>query len=211
MAIATSLFAQSGQFPTTQFLGDTTQFMTPTWDDLTAVAFQISQEIRARQLPVDRIITLAKGGWPMTRSLVDFLRVSAVASMGVKFYAGINERLKVPQVYQELPISVQHERVLLFDDVADTGESLQYAIRHLLDAGVESVTTATLFYKPHSVIKPDVYGYKTQAWIIFPYELIEASSLLSRKWQAQGIDEAEIYQRFDKLGFQTEWIKKYQL
>lgn len=198
------------QLPLTQFVGDTTQFMTPSWDDLTILSFQVAQELRAKHRPVDRIITLAKGGWPMTRSLVDFLRVSAVASIGVKFYAGINERLKVPQVYQDLPISVKGERVLLFDDVADTGESLQFATEHLLQAGVAEVTTATLFYKPRSIVKPNVYGLETNAWIIFPYELIEASHLLQQKWQAQAIDQDEIDRRFTELGFRVDWIQQYR-
>ena len=173
------------------------------------MSFQIAQELLARHQPIDRIVTLAKGGWPMTRSLVDFLRVSAVASIGVKFYADINERLKVPQVYQELPVSVQGERVLLFDDVADTGESLQYTREYLLQAGVAEVVTATLFYKPHSIVKPDVFGTETKAWIIFPYELVEASLLLRKKWQAQGITDEEIMQRFVQLGFRIDWVQLY--
>jgi len=197
------------ELPLTQFAGDTTQFMTPSWEDLTTMSFQIAQELLARHQPIDRIVTLAKGGWPMTRSLVDFLRVSAVASIGVKFYADINERLKVPQVYQELPVSLQGERVLLFDDVADTGESLQYTREYLLQAGVAEVVTATLFYKPHSIVKPDVFGTETKAWIIFPYELVEASLLLRKKWQAQGITDEEIMQRFVQLGFRIDWVQLY--
>lgn len=196
-------------FRVTQFADDTTQFMTPSWDDLTSLSFQIAQELKKRHQPIDRIVTLAKGGWPMTRSLVDFLRVSAVASIGVKFYAGINERLKVPQVYQELPVSVRGERVLLFDDVADTGESLQFATEYLLQAGVAEVVTATLFYKPHSIIKPDVFGSETKAWIIFPYEMVEAVLLLRQKWQALNLSTDEIMQRFVQLGFRIDWIQQY--
>lgn len=144
----------------------------------------------------------------MTRTLVDFLRVGSVASIGVKFYAGINERLKVPQVYQELPVSVQGERVLLFDDVADSGESLQFATEYLLKAGVEEVITATLFYKPHSIVRPDVFGFETNAWIIFPYELVEAVLLLRQKWQTQGISPEAMNQRFTQLGFRTDWVEQ---
>ncbi len=197
------------ELPLTQFEGSSTQFMTPSWDDLTTLSFQIAQDLIARHQPIDRIVTLAKGGWPMTRSLVDFLRVSAVASIGVKFYAGINERLKVPQVYQELPVSVQGERVLLFDDVADTGESLEYATSYLLQAGVAQVTTATLFYKSHSIVKPDVFGMETKAWIIFPYEMVEATQLLRHKWRSQDIDEEEILRRFKQLGFRIDWVQQY--
>jgi uncharacterized protein len=206
---AQSSRSSNQELPLTQFVGDPTQFITPSWDDLTTLSFQVAQELLIKHQPIDRIVTLAKGGWPMTRSLVDFLRVSAVASIGVKFYADINERLKVPQVYQDLPISVQGERVLLFDDVADTGESLQYTKDYLLQAGVAEVVTATLFYKPHSIVRPDVFGTETKAWIIFPYEMVEATMLLRKKWQAQEIADDVIMQRFEQLGFRIEWVQQY--
>ncbi len=191
------------------FSGEKTKYLTPTWNDMNQLAFLIAKEMRAQGKEIDRIVTLAKGGWPMTRSLVDFLQVGKVASIGVNFYKGINERMKTPEIYQNLPVPIKGERVLLFDDVADTGASLKFVKKYLKDMGVKEVITATLFYKPHSAIEPDFYGHKTKAWIIFPYDLIEAVDLLGGKWQEKGLQKAEIKKRLKQLGAKEEWLREY--
>ncbi len=194
------------KFHTASFSNDPATYMSPTWDDMNELAFKLSQKIKQDNMELDRIVTLAKGGWPMTRSLVDFLAVYDVASIGVKFYAGIDERLEKPQIYQDIPVSVSGETILLYDDVADTGESLAFTKEYLKTRGVEKIITATLFYKPHSKLKPDYYGAETPAWIVFPYEIFEAMEMLTHKWSKQGLKPKEIQKRFDKMRFPPEYI-----
>lgn len=185
------------------------KYLAPTWNEMNELAFKMCQQIEAEQTQFDRIVTLAKGGWPMTRSLVDFLKVSEVASIGVKFYKGENSRFEHPQIYQDIPVSIQGETVLLFDDVADTGESLKFTIDYLTIRGVKEIKTATLYYKPHSTIKPDYYGAETSAWIIFPYEAREMIVTTGKKWLEAGINKEEILNRFSKLNFNHEWSEHY--
>ncbi len=101
------------------------------------------------------------------------------------------------------------EQVLLFDDVADTGQSFKFTQKHLLKSQVRSITTASLFYKPHSVFKPDYYGFTTSAWIIFPYEVVEAMTFLADKWKKQGLTQATIKTRFVQFGFPEPIIEFY--
>ncbi len=184
-------------------------YITPTWQDLDQLAFNLSQKIIKTNKKFDRIVTLAKGGWPMSRSLVDYLEVNEVASIGVKFYSGINTRFQHPHVYQNIPVAVADESVLLFDDVADTGESLKFAVDYLKMQGVGAITTATLFYKPHSSYKPDFYAFETNDWIIFPYDAVEAILMFKPKWEKAGVSEAEIKERFRQLGIREEVMKTY--
>ena len=198
------------EFKSVKFPGETLTYITPTWDNLNQLAFDISKQILANGQKIDRIITLAKGGWPMTRSLVDFLEIQEVASIGVKFYGGINQRLDKPEIYQDLPVSIIGENILLFDDVADTGESLLFVKDYLHSLGVEGITTATLFYKPHAKIKPDYFGAETSAWIIFPYDMhCDGIHVLSKKWQEVGLPQSDIINRFQTLGFKQEWIEYF--
>ncbi len=197
------------ELPVIKFPSEQTTYVAPSWDELNQLLFAITQQINAKQLKFDRIVTLTKGGWPMSRSLVDFLSIESIASIGVKFYTGINERLQAPTIYQELPVSVVGERVLLFDDVADTGKSLQFVANYLREKGVATLTTATLFYKPHSVIKPDFYGAETTDWIIFPYEMVETLQVLGKRWQVAGIATDEVANRFAQLGFRRDWVMTF--
>lgn len=192
---------------TIKFNSEEINYITPSWDKMQKLAFEMAQEMVKNGDKFDRIVTLAKGGWPMTRSLVDFLQVSKVASIGVKFYDGINEKLDKPSIYQDLPISVKGENILLFDDVADTGESLEFVMEYLKTKEVGKITTATLFYKPHSKIKPDYYGAETSDWIIFPYDVVEGIKILGAKWIKQGVGESEIKNRFKELGFGEEVVE----
>ena len=191
------------------FVFDSIEYLVPTWEDMDRIIFNISKKINEDDSEFDRVITLAKGGWPMARPLIDYTQVNEVASVGLKFYSGINERLEKPIIYQDLPVEVKGERVLLFDDVADTGESLNFVFNHLKKNGVKSITTACLFYKPHSAIKPDYYGEKTLSWIIFPYELKETMGVLVEKWKKQGLQKREIIDRFEQMGFKKEKVRYF--
>ncbi len=191
------------------FPNEKISFSAPSWVDLYQLTFDLAAKIKASGQNFDRIVTLAKGGWPMTVSLVDLLDLNQVASIGVKFYTGVNERLPQPEVYQALPVEVKGEKVLLFDDVADTGESLKFVTDYLLGAGAASVSTATLLYKPHSKLKPDFFGAQTDTWIIFPYDLVESITNLGVKWQAAGLSVSEIEQRLQEFGFKLSWLKPY--
>ena len=142
---------------------------------------------------------------------VDYLGIKDLMSLGVKFYSGINQRLAKPEVYQDLPVSVEGKKILLFDDVADTGESLVFASEYLMKQGAKEVKTATLFYKERSAIRPDYFGAITAAWIIFPFEIREMMALLGENWREQGKSEADIHARFEKLNFKkiiTKYFRK---
>ncbi len=197
------------QFQTHSFPPDPTSYIAPTWQQLQELAFAVSRKLLDQNLQFDRLVTLAKGGWPMSRSLVDYLSIPEVASVGVKFYSGINSLLAEPEVYQDLPVEVQGERVLLFDDVADSGESLIFTQNYLRDRGVAQVTTATLFYKPKSRVKPDAFGAQTSSWILFPFEVVEMTSLLRSKWEEAGASEMEITDRLTQLGFDPTQIQYF--
>lgn len=194
-------------FHTISFPRDPVTYLVPTWNDMNELAFEVSNQIREQDQKFDRIVTLAKGGWPMTRSLVDFLSIPKVASIGVKFYSDIGEHLDKPQIYQDIPVSVEGETVLLFDDVADSGESLIFTKKYLKQKGVEEIKTATLFYKPHSKLKPDYFAAKTSAWIVFPFEPFEIMQQLTRKWSEQGLKPKEIEHRFKQMKFAPDFIE----
>lgn len=194
--------------PTT-FSNDPIQYLAPSWEDLDRLVFTISKAIINDGIKFDRIVTMAKGGWPMARPLVDYVQVNEVASIGIKFYKGIDEREAEPKIYQDIPIDISGETILLFDDVADTGVTLKHVKNYLESRGAKKIYTATLFYKPHSSIKPDYFVEETVAWIIFPYELRETMDVLVDKWESEGLDESKIVDRFVTLGFKKQIVEYF--
>lgn len=189
-----------------KFDNDPVIYISPSWDEMNLLTFQVSKQIKKVEYDYDRIVTLAKGGWPMTRSLIDFSGIPEIASIGIKFYSGVNQRFDKPVIYQDIPVSIENEKILLFDDVADTGESLIFTKKLLEDRGAKEVKTATIFYKPHSQLKPDFFGEETTAWIVFPFEPFEMIELIGGKWLSQGLSIAEITDRFRQFNFSEEII-----
>lgn len=187
-----------------KFDGDKAQYIAPTWDELDQLTLQLAKQIIDSGNAYQIIVALAKGAWPMSRSLIDYTQIKELDSLGVKFYKGINERFDKPEVYQQLSSSVKGKKVLIFDDVADSGESLIFTKQYLEEQGAAEVKTATLFTKPWSKFTPDYFGAETDSWIVFPFEKREMSELLAKNWHKQGIGKEEIAERLRKMNIGQE-------
>lgn len=176
------------------------------WDEMTDLLFLVAKKITADNKKFDRIVSMAKGGWPMARMLADFLSIREASSIGTRLYSGIGKQTGMVEVYQDLH-DIHGQEVLLLDDVSDTGKTLKFVYDYLQKKGVKSITTATVYYKPHSIFKPDYYGAETESWIIFPYEIVESSILLHKKWRKLEASPGEIIKRLERVGCKTEWLE----
>ena len=65
---------------------------------------------------------------------------------------------------------MKKKKMLLVDEVADTGDTLKHAVEHVKELGVEEVRSAVLHYKPTSIVKPDYYMVETTSWTVYPWE-----------------------------------------
>jgi uncharacterized protein len=101
-------------------------------------------------------------------------------------------------VTQELQSSIYGKSVLLLDDVADSGESLLVLRRYLLSKRPRKVTIATLYIKPWTRITPDYYVARTKAWIIFPWELVEAIKSVMSKGGIRAVTSTRIPSKYVK-------------
>jgi hypoxanthine phosphoribosyltransferase len=60
--------------------------------------------------------------------------------------------------------------ILIVDDIADSGKTLQFLQSKIAHNDKISVVIATLYYKEGSIVKPDYYVETTSRWIVFPWE-----------------------------------------
>ncbi|MEX0895958.1 MAG: phosphoribosyltransferase [Patescibacteria group bacterium] len=188
------------------FPNDSTDYLLLTWDDVMSSAIALARRIVEHNGEYDRLITLGKGGWPLARILADLLQLPDAASLGISFYDGL-ERKEAPMLSQELPASISGQKVILVDDVVDSGDSIEFARKYLVDLGVKKVDTASLYYKPRSSYKPDFFAESTTAWIIFPHEYLEGIIGLTKKWQSKGVGQSEILRRLEKLEVPAEMLR----
>jgi uncharacterized protein len=116
------------------------------------------------------ILGIARGGLLPAGAVAYALGVKNAFTISVEFYTGINQRLDVPMVLPPVPnlVDLSDERLLIVDDVADTGGTLQ-VVQDFCKGKVAEVRTAVLYEKPRSLVKCDYVWRRTERWITFPW------------------------------------------
>jgi len=141
----------------------------------------LGRKVKESGFKPDVIVGVSRGGWPPARIMSDLLSNPNLANMKVEFYKDIGVRSKRPRITQQVTADVQNKKVLVVDDVADSGLSLRAVRNHLRHKSTDEVRVCTIYYKPHSIYTPDYFAKKTSSWIIFPWERLETLRLLSKK------------------------------
>lgn len=177
-----------------------------TWADLGEAIFLIAKQIIESGEKFDRIIALAKGGLTFSRSLVDYLNINDVSSFQIEFYSVLERKHKTPVITQSLPVSVRGERVLVFDDVVDKGDTMELAVQYLNYHGVKEIMTSALVTKPWSKFKIDFSAFESQAWVIFPNEARETIETLTSIWTKKGDSPEVVRKQLLEIGFPKEEV-----
>lgn len=144
------------------------------WDLFYDLAKRVSQKIQESGYDPDFVVGLARGGWVLARVLCDLLGVKDLVSLKVEHW-GVTAtpdgkaRLKYP-----FRIDLSGLRVLVVDDITDTGESMRLATEHVISLNPKEVRTATLRHIDGSEFVPDYFGDEiTWRWVIFPWNFTE--------------------------------------
>jgi len=165
------------------------KFEVPTWNRIYTMLLSQAEKIRQSSFKPDVIVGVTRGGWVPARVLSDLLGVPDFATARVEFYLGVTETRNEPVLIQGVSAAVTGKKVLIVDDVADTGKSLQLAREHVLQQGATEVKIATVYRKPWSVIKPDYYETETSCWVVFPWETKETiTKIVDKHGEKKAID-----------------------
>lgn len=143
-----------------------------TWDGFGQATRELSRNIVADGFVPEVVVAIARGGLLPAGAIAYGLGVKNCGALNVEFYTGIGTVLDNPEVLPpELDMSyLDGRRVLLVDDVADSGRTLALAVDLLRAQGAE-VRSATIYGKPSSVIRPDYVHLDTDKWIDFPWSV----------------------------------------
>ena len=161
------------------------EYVSPSWDRIYDMLLDLAVRIKESGFQPDLIVGVSRGGWIPGRILSDLLGNAHTANLKIEFYVGIAQTGRKPVVTQPVSEEILNKRVLVVDDVADTGESLLVALEHVRGRDAAEIKTVTIFYKPHSKFKPDFFAETTGHWIIFPWERLETTQLLIEEAKSQ--------------------------
>jgi len=138
----------------------------------------------------------------------DLLENSHVANMKVEFYEGIGVRSKKPVITQPVTAEVRGKRVLVVDDVSDTGHSLKVVANHLRRKQASELKVCTIYMKPQSIFRPDFHARTTRKWIIFPWERLEAIQLIARKLGSEKANVTSVTRELKGSGMNSGLVKQ---
>jgi hypoxanthine phosphoribosyltransferase len=141
-----------------------------TWDELGAGTRALAEQVAADGYRPDLILGIARGGLLVAGALSYALDVKNSFTMNVEFYTGVDERLPVPMLLPPVPdlVDLQDARMLIADDVADTGQTLAL-VKGFCVSQVGEVRTAVLYEKPRSIVSCEYVWRRTDRWIVFPW------------------------------------------
>jgi hypoxanthine phosphoribosyltransferase len=185
------------------------EFEIPTWNLIYEMLLNLAERIRKNGFKPDLIVGVSRGGWPPARVLSDLLGNPNLANVKAEFYLGVAETKVEPTLTQPVSVAVAGKKVLIVDEVADTGKSLELVKKHVIEQGACEVRIVTVYYKPWSVVVPDYYGKETSRWIVFPWEIRETIRKIVKKCGQKGKSVEEEVAKLVKAGVSAELVRRF--
>ena len=143
------------------------------------------------------LIALWRGGTPIGIAIQEVLDICGIdvnhIAVRTSSYTGIDQRdreVKVHGLSYAEECLQQHDRLLIVDDVHDSGRSVEALIKEIKERCGErsphDIKLATVYYKPgrSEVARvPDFYLHEADQWLVFPHELfgLEQEEILEQK------------------------------
>ncbi|WP_016906054.1 phosphoribosyltransferase [Streptomyces xiaopingdaonensis] len=133
---------------------------------------ELAQSVADDGYEPDIILSIARGGLFVAGGLGYALGVKNLHVMNVEFYEGVGRTLDVPIMLPPLPNAVDfsEKRILVADDVADTGRTLKL-VYEFCEGHAAEVRTAVIYEKPQSLVGCRYVWKRTEKWINFPWSV----------------------------------------
>ncbi|MBG6107612.1 phosphoribosyltransferase [Frigoribacterium sp. CG_9.8] len=140
------------------------------WTQFGAASRELATQVRASGFVPDMVVAIARGGLLLAGSVAYALDVKSCGAINVEFYTGVDLRLDEPILLSPMldTPAVSGHRVLVVDDVSDSGRTLAMVLALLATAGAD-VRSLCLYSKPQTVLEPDYVWRRTAKWIAFPW------------------------------------------
>jgi hypoxanthine phosphoribosyltransferase len=135
----------------------------------------LSRKIRTSGYMPDLIVAIGRGGYVPGRLVSDFLLFNDLTSMKIEHYTRAANMQAEARIRFPISVDISGKKVLIVDDVTDTGDTLRLAVDYVWSLKPADVKTAVLQHKTCSTFVPDFYAQKVikWRWIIYPWARYE--------------------------------------
>lgn len=186
------------------------RFLHLSWDDVQGLVEVVAGKIEASGFRPDMIVAISRGGFDPARILCDQLSIRRLASVQVEAYDGMVKR---PEPIVVLPVNadLKWKKVLVVDDVSDSGASIVKAKEHAMEKEASDVRVATVHIKPWSKFIPDYYAESVDKWVVYPWELKECLLEVAGNIRSTGLRGESIAEKLVEAGFKKRDVDRYLL
>ena len=188
---------------------DKLEFEVPSWNEIYLHLLNLAKIIQDSGFKADIIVGVSRGGWLPARIMSDLLENPNLANITAEFYMGTTKIRCKPIITQPVSVSVKDKKILLVDDVADTGESLKLVNSHLKGGCASEIKILTIYKKPWSAIIPDYYAKETCLWIVFPWEIKETVKKIVEKYKQQGKTVKDVKEKLISGGLERNLVERF--
>jgi hypoxanthine phosphoribosyltransferase len=145
------------------------------WAAAERLCERLAGRIRASDYRPERVIAIGRGGYVPARLLCDYLHLMDLTGIKVEHYLAGADRQKQAVIRYPLQADIRGMRVLLVDDVNDSGDTLEVAIRHLQSFEPAEIRSAVIDHKTVSRVAVDYHARQVVKWrwLIYPWALHE--------------------------------------
>ena len=159
----------------------------------------VAEKVKASGFDPTTIVGLARGGWVPARLMCDFLGITDLVSLKVEHWLETGKTKDEATIRYPLVTSMRGKRLLVVDDITDTGKSLLTSLEHLKELEPDDMKVGVMQYITQSTIKPDYYAEEVAEWFwfIYPWNWVEDTSTLivrlmaddmEREWRGTAIN-----------------------
>lgn len=174
------------------------------WKDIDGWADSLARKIESKggKQP-ETIVGLTRGGWVPARMLADRLGVKHLVALRAQHWGVTATRTGKAEITEGITSSLKGRKVLVVDDITDTGESLRLAVDHVRERDPSTLESATLLHITHSTFTPTYFAREVPqsewAWFIFPWNYWEDLRTLAKKALPEGGNASGVAKLFKEV------------
>lgn len=159
-----------------------------TWEQVDELCRKTAASVQEAGYKPDLIIGLARGGWFTARVLCDLLGVKELLSLKVEHWGVTAQPDGKATIRYPFNVDLAGKKVLIADDITDTGESMKLAKEFLSQMNPKALKTAVLQHiSKTSTFTPDFYGESVDwHWYVYPWNFMEDMTNLVPKTLKKG-------------------------
>lgn len=145
------------------------------WDEAYRLSRNLAKMIKSSGFRPDLVVAIGRGGYVPARIVCDILLHSLLTSIKIEHWD--IAACKRPEALVRFPLAVDAsgQKILIVDDVTDTGDTLRAAMDYVRSLGADEIKTAVMQHKTTSTIQPDFFAdlVAKWRWIIYPWAAYE--------------------------------------